>query len=66
MGIYGGSYRDNSQLWPQPLYETALHSVKKHPYVGVRLAFFEDINPYVVEEEPPTEEPPPTETTPEE
>ena len=47
MGIYGGAYCTSSKIWPQELERTNLHSVTKHPYVGVRLAFFEDVNPYV-------------------
>jgi formylglycine-generating enzyme required for sulfatase activity len=47
MGVFGNSYAQNAQLWPQSKDRTNLHSTTKHPDIGVRLAFFEDINPFI-------------------
>jgi hypothetical protein len=47
MGVFGNSYAQNAQLWPQSKDRTNLHSIVMHSDIGVRLAFFEDVNPYV-------------------
>lgn len=44
-GLFGNSWNGSGKIWPQSSYVINLHHTFKHPYIGVRLAFFEGDHP---------------------
>ena len=51
VGLYGNGWCHSGKLWTQPLYYANLHASYKFTYIGVRLVFFEEENPFKPSEE---------------